>query len=74
MRNDTARALIAHVERLKMPILGTSMGLLRWFNQYTDAEILAIPGVGPVGLRSIRAAILCARLDPWFEHAIMMGA
>lgn len=74
MRNDAARALIGHADQLNRPMLVPSIGLLRWLNQYTDAEILAIPGVGKSGLRSIRAAILRARSDPWFEHAIMMGA
>jgi hypothetical protein len=34
-----------------------------------DAELLEIEGVGPAGVRKIRAAVRTAAGDPWLAHA-----
>ena len=49
---------------------GSFMTLMRYLMVATDAEILAIRGIGPGYLARIRAVVRAP--DPWLDHAWAM--
>lgn len=53
------------------PPLHTLVGLMWVLPRYRDEDLLAVPGLGPAGVREIRQAQRIAWSDPWMRHAWM---